>query len=294
MQAAIIQQIISVILPVLIIVLVGFFYANKYPANMDVANKLNVEIFCPALIFSVISNKSFHVSDYTEISIAATIIVLGSGLVALPICKLFNIQTKTLLPPVMFSNTGNLGLPLAVLAFGEHAREAAMMLFVVENTLHFSLGMMMLNRHTNPLGIIKIPMIAVTLLGLLCPYFQFTLPTPVTTSIEMLGQISIPLMLFALGVRMTKIDLSDWKIALLGAILTPLSGLVIFLSITAAWTFSTQDFNYLLLFAVLPPAVLNYIISEKYQQEPDKVASIVLLGNIFAVVTIPAVLFFIL
>ncbi len=295
MQLAIVQQIFGVIFPILVVVLAGFFYARKYPIDMHVANKLNVDIFCPALIFSVISGESFHLADYTDISIAAIFIVLGSGLLILPICRVFNFSPKTLLPPIMFSNTGNLGLPLAILAFGEHALGAAMMLFVVENTLHFSVGIYLLNRRANPLAIFKIPMIAITFLGLLFSYLQVTLPTPLATSIEMLGQISIPLMLFALGVRMTKIDLSsDWKVALMGAVLTPLSGLAVFWVLTLFWDFSSQDFKYLLLFSVLPPAVLNYIISEKYRQEPHKVASVVLLGNIFAIIIIPITLFFVL
>ena len=40
-------------------------------------------------------------------------------------------------------------------------------------------------------------------------------------------------------------------------------------------------------YASLPPAVFSFIVAESYQQEPDKVAGIVMLGNIAALGFVP-------
>lgn len=112
--------------------------------------------------------------------------------------------------------------------------------------------------------------------------------------IEMLGQIAIPLMLFALGVRLTSVDLKDWQIGLAGAFLCPLTGVVTALSITRFIELHGEQLSLLIVFGALPPAVLNFMLAEKYQQEPGKVASIVMLGHLASVAIIPVTLAFVL
>ncbi|WP_136680124.1 AEC family transporter [Neptunomonas sp. XY-337] len=288
------ERIFLTVFPLVAIVSVGYVYAKKRPTDMSVANAINIDIFVPALIFSVLSAKSFDLLKYQELAIGAAIIVLGSGLLLFPACKILKVSPKTFLPPMMFSNSGNLGLPLAVLAFGEAALPAAVVLFLVENLLHFTVGLYILDPKTNPIHILRMPMIIATITGLVWSGFDWTVPTAVATFIDMLGQISIPLMLFALGVRMTSVDFSNWKIGLWGTILCPLSGLVIALALSPFLNLDAEQLAYLILFSTLPPAVLNYMVSERYQQEPHTVASIVLLGNMGSLLVIPVTLFFVL
>jgi len=291
---ALLERIFATVFPLVAIVLVGFIYARAKHTDMSMANTLNIDVFVPALLFSVLSAKSFDLLRFQELALGGIIVVLGSGLILWPVCKLLKVDPKTFLPPMMFNNSGNLGLPLAVLAFGEEALAAAVVLFLVENTLHFTVGLYILDKKTNPFQVLRMPIILASILGIVWSTFHLPLPTPIATFIEMLGQISIPLMLFALGVRMTSVDLTHWRIGLWGAILCPLSGLAIALPIQSMLHLEPIQFTYLLLFAALPPAVLNYMIAERYQQEPHQVASIVLVGNISSLAIIPLTLYFIL
>jgi predicted permease len=291
---ALLERIFGTVFPLVSIVLVGFLYAKRKHTDMSMANTINIDVFIPALLFSVLSAKSFDLMRFQELAIGAAVVVIGSGLLLWPVCRWLKISPKTFLPPMMFNNAGNLGLPLAVLAFGEEALAAAVVLFLVENTLHFTLGLYILDRKTNPIQVLRMPIIIASALGLIWSGYHLPLPTPIATFIDMLGQISIPLMLFALGVRMTSVDLTHWKVGLWGAILCPLSGLAIALAIEPFLQLDETQLAYLLLFSAMPPAVLNYMISERYQQEPHQVASIVLLGNIASLVVIPVVLYFIL
>jgi predicted permease len=50
----------------------------------------------------------------------------------------------------------------------------------------------------------------------------------------------------------------------------------------------------LILFSALPPAVLNFLMAEQYQQEPDAVASLVVIGNGMSVGVLSAVLWWLL
>ncbi|PID64375.1 MAG: transporter [Gammaproteobacteria bacterium] len=288
------SRIFATVFPLVAIVSIGYFYAKRYPTNLNTANKINIDVFIPALIFSVLAAKSFNLPQFQSLAVGAAIVVLGSGLLLWPLCRYLVVNPKTFLPPMMFSNSGNLGLPLMVLAFGEQALPAAVVLFLVENVLHFTVGLYLLDHRTNPLMVLKMPMILATLAGLLVSLSGYQVPTTLMLPIDMLGQISIPLMLFALGVRMTDIDFSAWKIGLWGALAAPLSGVLLAWAALALLPVPQAQAPYLLLFGALPPAVLNFMIAERFRQEPHTVASIVLLGNLSALVTIPLALFFIL
>ncbi|MDF1530393.1 MAG: AEC family transporter, partial [Sedimenticola sp.] len=99
---------------------------------------------------------------------------------------------------------------------------------------------------------------------------------------------------FSLGVRLTGIDLRDWRIGVVGAIVCPATGLIIALIMTPLLDLPPLQYGQLLIFSVLPPAVLNFMIAEKYNQEPRKVASIVMMGNLGSVLIIPLALAYIL
>lgn len=285
-----IDRLINVVFPIFAIVAVGYFYARKHKPDMLQANKINMDLFTPILIFSVLSGREIHLADYGNLVMAGIVVVLLPGLLTLPLCLVGKIQWKTLIPPMMFRNSGNMGLPLFLLAFGEEALPAAIMLFIVENTLHFTVGMYMLRPKEGLLHIIKIPMVQATILGLIFAAFQWKLPSPVQTGLDMAGQIAIPLMLFALGVRLTDTDMRSWKVGVLSGIWAPISGLVVAYVIAQFVQLDTQHYAMLLVFAALPPAVLNYLVAEKYNQQPDQVASIVLIGNVLSVVSIPLIL----
>ena len=289
-----IWQLVSIVFPIFAIVALGFWYGRRHTPDMAAANKLNIDVFVPALIFDVLTGHSFNIAEFQMLAVAAMAVVLGSALLAWPVARLMGYQFRTFGPPMMFNNSGNMGLPLALFAFGEHALAAAVVLFLVENTLHFSVGMKIVNRSASLLGMFRIPMISISLLGLLMSLMNWQVPELIATPIRMLGQISIPLMLFALGVRLIHIDWKDWKIGALGAIVSPLSGLMIALPLAWVMDLPPLQASMLIVFSALPPAVLNYMVAERYNQEPQLVASIVLLGNMAAVLVIPLVLAFVL
>lgn len=287
-------QLISIIFPVFAIVLLGFLYGKKHTPDMAAANKLNIDIFVPALIFDVLTAKSFNLVEYQSLTVAGICVILGAVIIAWPVARFFGYQFKTFIPPMMFNNSGNLGLPLMVFAFGEKALPAAVLLFIIENTLHFSVGMKILNHKSSLLELFKIPILLATIVGLTISILHIEMPQLLATPIKMLGQISIPLMLFSLGVRLIHINWQDWKIGLIGAIVSPISGLAIAIPAGYLLDLPAQQFSLLIVFGALPPAVLNYMIAERYNQQPRQVASIVLLGNLAAVAVIPMVLAFIL
>lgn len=288
------HQVFSIVFPIFALVLVGYLYARRHGPDMASANRLNIELFTPALIFSVLAGKGFDIAAYSDLALAAAVVVLGSGLLAWPLGRVLGYRARVFLPPMMFNNSGNMGLPLALFAFGEAALPAAMILFLVENTLHFTVGNAMLTGHLNPLKLVRMPMLQATLAGIAISLTGIQLPGPLYEAIHLLGQIAIPLMLFALGVRMIGIDLGDWKIGLAAAVVCPLSGVIMALLVAQFMTLPGSQLAQLILFGALPPAVLNYMLAERYDLEPRTVAAIVLMGNLGSLVVIPLALYLVL
>lgn len=294
-QVDLVYRIIAIIFPVFSIVALGYLYARyRHDTDMSSGNRLNMDIFVPALIFDTLSASDYALSDYLWLTLGGAAVVLGSGLIAWPVARVLGYQWKTFVPPMMFNNSGNIGVPLLVLTFGPRALPAAILLFATENFLHFLLGQQMITQRWSLKTVFQNPMILATILGIGVAVAGVVIPEFLRLPIHMLGQISIPLLLFSLGVRMLSIDMKDWRIGAMAALICPLSGLLTGLLFLQVVSLSTEQASMLLLFCALPPAVLNFLVAERFRQEPQKVASIVLIANFASILVIPAVLWVIL
>ena len=283
-------RILSILFPLFAIATVGFLVARRLKPDMADVNRLSMDVFVPALVFGAMAGSDFRIDEYLPLALAAVLVIVGLGAVAWAVARLAGIAPKTLVPPMMFNNCGNLGLPLAVLAFGNAALAPAVVLFVVSNVLHYSYGAWLLDHNTRLLTLWRSPTIIATIAGLGVSLAGVELWPPLLTSIRMLGDICVPLMLFALGVRLADTRISAIGFGLFGAALRPIAGLVLAWAILLVIDLPPREQALLLVFGALPPAVLNYMFAERYGQEPDKVASMVLIGNLAAVVSLPITL----
>jgi len=280
----------AILFPIFGIVAAGYFYARHHKPEMAVANRLNMDVFVPALVFAAMAGKSFDLAAFAPLALGALLVLATCGLLAWPLAKLIGIQPKTLVPPMMFNNSGNIGLPLAVLAWGEDALPAAVILFMVENTLHFTFGARLLDPTARLLTLWRVPVVFAAIAGLTVAMLKIPVWQPLLIAIKMLGDVSVPLLLFSLGVRMTDVSFREWKLATGSALLRPLAGMLIAAGVIQLLGLQGRDAAMLLVFGALPPAVLNFLFAERYGQEPQRVASIVLIGNLAALIFLPLAL----
>ena len=184
------ERILGTMVPVLLIVAVGAAYARYRNPDMRVTNQINMDLFVPILIFSSFSDAQFELIAYTDLAIGGLLVILGSGVLALPIGRLLGYDYRTFVPPVMFTNTGNLGLPLALLAFGEAALPGMVVLFVIEMVPHFTLGFYMLDRKARVINDLSIPTLIATAAALSVNLLGIELPSMIDTGVDFLGDIS--------------------------------------------------------------------------------------------------------
>lgn len=293
---ALLERIISIILPVFIIVAAGYIYARlrgeTARADMGVLNRLSSDLFCPLLVFTALSGRDFSLADNGVLILAGFLIALGSGLLAWPVARMLGYDARSFVPPMMYNNCGNMGLPLALLAFGPSGLPAMVALFMACNLVFFSVGIKILEsgRHGgtgSPLSFLASPMMISIIAGTAFSLAGLGVPAPLFNALKMIGDASIPMMLFALGIRMLDVNLASWRIGLTGAAFCPLAGLAVAFLLEFVLPLTERQRGLMYLFAALPPAVFCFMMAEQYRQEPDRVAAIVLLGNLASLLFVP-------
>jgi malate permease and related proteins len=286
----VIARILQVILPVFAIAAAGYVYGRIARPDVDAANRMNLDVFVPALVLAALSRRDFDLAANSGLVLGAVAVVLGSGIVGLVVARLLRVDVRTFVPPMMFNNSGNMGLPLALLAFGEQHLPAAVAMFVTTNLLHVTLGLHVLRGRARVLHVLRSPIVVATVAGVGLSAAAVRLPGWTSVALEMVGAIAVPLMLFTLGIRMTATTLEGWHAGVAGALVRPIAGLAVALGVGPLLGLGAVQQGMLTLYASLPPAVMNFLFAEQYRQEPQKVASIVLLGHVVSLVAVPLAL----
>ena len=281
------ERILGIILPVFLIVALGYGYAWRVKPDMTMVNRISMNVLAPALIFSALAGKDFDVTESKLLMLGSIAVVLGSGLLAWPVAKIINADVRTFVPPMMFNNCGNMGLPLAVLAYGTPGFSPMVALFTISNLLHFTLGVWIINHRARFISLLRNPMVWSTFAGFAFALTHPPLPEWLTVAIKMVGDALIPMMLLSLGVRLADIRWDAVRLGVVGGIACPITGLAIALVLAPALGLDATQTGLLILFGALPPAVLNFMVAEAFRQEPGKVASIVLIGNVLSIVFVP-------
>ena len=279
-------RIVSILFPLFAIAALGFFVGRRMRPDLSHANRLNTDVFVPALVIAVLAGRSVNVAAFLPLALATVLVMAGCGLVTWLAARLMGQHPRTLVPPMMFGNSGNLGLPLAVLAFGDDALAPAVVMFMVSNLLHFLFGAWLLDHSVRLRSVWRVPSVWATFVGLAIGLSGIVVWPPLMQAVRMLGDISIPLMLFALGVRLTDSRIGEIRLGVAGAVMRPVMGMALASLVIAAIELPARQQAMLLVYSALPPAVLNYIFAERYGQEPEKVASIVLIGNLASLLTL--------
>jgi len=281
------ERILGIILPVFLIIVVGYFYARRVKPDMAMVNRISMTILAPALIFSALASKDFDVGASGLLMLASIGVVLGSGLLAWPFARLLHADHRTFVPPMMFNNCGNMGLPLAALAYGQAGFSAMVALFTISNLLHFTLGAWMIDHNARFGNLLRNPMVWSTFAGFAFALVHPPMPDWASVGIKMVGDALIPMMLLSLGVRLYEVRWDDWNLGVIGGLVCPLTGIAMAALLAPLLGLDHMQQGLLIIFGSLPPAVLNFMVAEQFRQEPAKVASIVLIGNVLSVIFVP-------
>lgn len=289
-----IERLLAVVLPVFLVTLVGWLVAGRRKPDLADINRLNMDLFTPALIVLALSSRDFDLLGAWPVALAGVAVVFGSGAIAWIVARAMRLEVHAFVPSMMFNNCGNMGLPLAYLAFGDAGLRTMVVLFATSNLLMFTFGTRFVRGSFGLRQTLRDPMVLATFVGAAIGIARWPLPDWLTPALRMLADLSIPLMLLSLGMRMRDLRLADWPLPVLGAVVCPAAGLAVVPLAALALPLTAMQLGVLLVFAALPPAVLNYLLAERYQKFPQQVASIVLFGNLASLAVVPVVMAYVL
>ena len=285
---------LSPVVPVFLLIAAGFTFAHWKKISLASVTEIIVYLGTPSLVFSSLASKPLYPGDLAVLASGIIAIYAGVGLLVRIYFLIFRFHSRGFALPTLFMNAGNMGIPLAFFAFHEAGLQRATLLFVICTFLQYSLGIYILQGRGNWTEIFRLPLIYATFGGLAFNLLQIKLPELLLQPIVMLGQATIPIMLISLGYRLREVESLQWGHALGGALVRIFGGFAV--ANVAVMVISAQGVNrqVLLLYGALPAAVINFILTEKYRQDPGLAASIVVLSTLISVLTIPIVFWLIL
>ncbi|MBY7913010.1 AEC family transporter [Vibrio fluvialis] len=285
------EQVVSILFPVMALVCVGYAIGRWLKPDFRPINRINMDTFLPALVFSSLATMPLDTAQLPLIY-ASLIAVLIPGILMIPLCKLGGWNFKAWAPLHMFRNSGNLAIPLFTYTFGETALSSAVLLFVVSACLHISLGLALLSKGGSFRQIFTAPVFIATVVAMLFNLSGTPVWKPLYEATALLGQAAVPVMLLSLGSQMTNMRLAGLRVGLISTAQSLTTGAVAFALIYFFIPLPTMQLQMMVLFTMLPPAVMNYLFAERFHIEPTNVASMVLFGNFLCLFTLPLLLIF--
>lgn len=285
---------LSPVIPVFLLIAAGFIFAHWKKISLASVTEIIVYLGTPSLVFSSLASKPLVAGDIFILSSGILLIFAGVGLLIGGYFALFDFQSRGFALPGLFMNAGNMGIPLALFAFGPAGMQRATLMFVIITFLQYSLGIYILNGRGNWRESFRLPLIYAALAGLLVNLAQIKIPEILLQPVAMLGQATIPIMLISLGYRLHEVESLQWGHALGGALVRILGGFAAANLAVLAIGAEGVNRQVLLLYGALPAAVINFVLTEKYRQDPALAASIVVISTFLSVLTIPMVFWLIL
>lgn len=288
-----ILTVLQIVAPVGILAGVGFAWVKAgFEYRMEFVTRLAMTLATPCLIFTALMKTEIDRAALADLLFAA---IAAYGLLTLVFWGLtlvLKLERRTYLSPLIFGNTGNLGLPLALFAFGQVGLGYAVVVFAVAGVWGFTFGVWLVSQGGSPLRVLKEPLVAGTLLGALFLWQGWHTPLWLTNSLDLIGQMAIPLMLITLGVAVARLSPGRLGQAVWLSALRVVLCLAIGAGVGHLFALEPVAAAVLILQVSTPVAVTTYMLAAKYGADAEAVAGMVIVSTLLSIVTLPLTLAF--
>lgn len=281
----------AVLAPVFIVAGLGFAWTRSgasYP--VEFIARLVMTIGTPSLVLSTLSRTRLDPLAFTHMALACVLCMLGMALAGLLVSRLSKLHWRVLVPAFMFPNTGNMGLPISLYAFGEQGLALAVAFFLTLSIFQFTLGIVLSGGVTSLKALLRNPIVISLVLAMPIIFLDLELPRWLGNTVDLLGGMTIPLMLLTLGVSLASIHLRHVGSGLL------LGGLRLLLGAAVGWALGLAlDLEplaraVLVVQSAMPVAVFNYLLAIRAGRSPEQVANLVMCSTALSFVFLPLVL----
>lgn len=284
-------ELFAVMAPVLIVAGIGYGWARSgQPYPTDFVTRLVLNVSTPCLVLSTLTRAEVDLNVFGQIAAACVVISLIMGMIGWGLSRVIGSDPRVLIPAYMFPNTGNMGLPISLYAFGEPGLALAVAFFVVLSVGHFSVGLMLSGAAQSWRRLLLNPVILSLCAALMVVLMDIQLPRWIGNTVSLLGNMSIPMMLLTLGVSLASIRLKQVGRGMWLGGLRILCGAAIGWAIALAMNLPPLAQGVLVLQSAMPVAVFNYLFAIKAGRSPETVASLVICSTLLSFILIPVLL----
>ena len=288
-------KLIDVIVPVFFVIGIGYYLGKKNPEiNTDFITTFAGNVGTPAMIFYTITTTGVTLSVFTEYFIYALIIIGGFSLVGVLFLLLLKKDFISELPPLILPNTGNMGIPICLFAYGTAGLGVASAIASVVILLHFTLGVLLAKKSFSLEILIKNMPIYGIIVSVIFLYFEWDVPGYLENTTFLLTYATIFLVLMSLGIALSRLKVVSWTHAsILGAVRVIVGPLIGF-GLIKVLNLGGFAAGVLLIQSCMPSAVLTYLAGSMYSEKKvvDSVASVIVTSTIMSFVTIPIVVYY--
>ena len=288
-------KLIDVLFPVFFVIGVGYYLGKKDP-NFDTKFITNFagNIGTPAMIFYTITTTGITLDIFIEYFIYALIIIGGFSLVGILFLLLLKKDFISELPPLILPNTGNMGIPICLFAYGELGMGIAASISSLVVLLHFTLNIFLAKRAFDFQTIFKSPAFYAILITVLLLYIEQPIPQFVMNTVMLLAYGMIVMILMSLGVALTQMKVFSFKDAVITSTGRVILGPIIGFVVIKIFNLSGIAAGVVLIQSSMPSAILCYLVASMYSPKEivDNISSTIVVSTLMSLVTIPITLFF--
>lgn len=259
--------------------------------DMGGLNDAAFYVFVPALVYRTAATTTLDLGQIGTIAGAATLVSLGCAALAILFLRMRGVRSPGLVLTSMIPNNANMGMSLCALSFGELGLSLATAYYATTALLNFTLGLHMVASDRGGLReVLGVPVLHALLLGALVHALSLSVPASIDAGLTLLAQAAIPAMLFSLGHRLARTKPTSFGLATQGALIRVLGGLALGYGVIHLLPMPPVAQHVTLLQASMPSAVMSAVVAEKYDQDPELVASTVALSTLLSLLVIPVLL----
>jgi len=287
-------KIFEVIFPVFFVIGVGYYLGKKNPKfDTNFITVFAGNIGTPAMIFYTVTTTGITLNIFIHYFVYALLMIGGFALIGLILLFLLRKDLSMELPPLILPNTGNMGIPICLFAYGTEGLGIASAVASVIILFHFTLGIFLAKKKFSLDVVVKSPPVYAIIISVLFLFFKIQTPLFLENTTFLLTYATIFLVLMSLGIALTKLKFSLKDSILLSLCRVILGPIIAFIII---YYFNLSGFaaGVLLIQSAMPSAILNYLVGSMYSPKKivDSIASTIVVSTIISFFTIPIVVFF--
>ncbi len=291
MTTDILHIIFNVIAPVAVCAAVGFVWEKRaLPFDTAMVTRLVSNIGVPCLVFATMAQVDLSHTALVTMGGAALLTTGGFLIVGAAILRFIGLPLRTFLNPIAFANTGNMGLPLVLLAFGEDGLALGIAYFVVNVLLLMTVGIAVAAASFDPRDLIHQPFIYAAIASVAVLFGGVVVPNVVVTTTALLGDFTIPLMLITLGVSLAKLRVSGLRRTFLICGLRFGLGLAGGFGVVALLGLEGVSAGTVIVMCAMPVAVISFLMAERYGGDSQAVAGAVVVSTFISAGILPILL----